>query len=92
MRSCPIRNAFASVLQTGQPIHDVEAEALLSVGGSEVPLWLEVSADPLVLDGKRHVILAMNNITDRKQAQEALRESEERYQRLVKLCRFRCAL
>ncbi|MGO8744881.1 MAG: CHASE3 domain-containing protein [Thermoguttaceae bacterium] len=75
--SCPIRNAFASVLQTGQPVHDVETEALLSVDGSEVHLWLEVSADPLVLDGKPHVILAMNNITDRKRAEDALRRTAE---------------
>jgi PAS domain S-box-containing protein len=75
--SCPIRNAFASVLQTRQPVHGVETEALLSVAGSEVPLWLEVSADPLVLDGKRHVILAMNNITDRKQAETTLHQTAE---------------
>ena len=75
--SCPIRNAFAAVLQTGQPVHDVETKALLLVDGSEVQLWLEVSADPLVLDGKRHVILAMNNITDRKRAEEALRRTAE---------------
>jgi PAS domain S-box-containing protein len=73
--SCPIRNTFASVLQTGQPVHDVEAEAVLSVDGSQVRLWLEVSADPLVLDGKRHVILAMNNITARKKAEETLRRT-----------------
>ncbi len=75
--SCPIRNTFASVLQLGQPVHDVEAEALLSVDGSQLRLWLEVSADPLTLDGKRHVILAMNNITARKQAEEALRQTAE---------------
>ncbi len=75
--ACPIRNAFTSVLQTGQPVHDVETEALLSVGGSEVRLWLEVSADPLVLDGKRHVILAMNNITERKRAEQVLRQTAE---------------
>jgi light-regulated signal transduction histidine kinase (bacteriophytochrome) len=63
------------VLQTGQPVHDVEAEAVLSVDGSQVRLWLEVSADPLVLDGKRHVILAMNNITARKKAEETLRRT-----------------
>ena len=75
--ACPIRNTFASVLQTGQPVHDVEAEAILSIDGSEVRLWLEVSADPLVLDGKPHVILAMNNITARKQAEETLRRTAE---------------
>ncbi len=72
---CPIRNAFQSVLRTGQPVHDVETEAILSVGGSEVRLCLEVSADPLFLDGKRHAIVAMNNVTSRKQAEEALRQT-----------------
>jgi light-regulated signal transduction histidine kinase (bacteriophytochrome) len=64
-------------LQTGQPVHDVEAKAILSVDENEVPLWLEVSADPLVLDGKRHVVLAINNITARKQAQETLRRTAD---------------
>ena len=67
---CPIRKTFESVLRTGQPLHDVETEATLSLDGKEVRLWLEVSADPLVLDGKRHVILAMNNVTARHQAEE----------------------
>ena len=61
--SCPIRNTFASVLHNGQPVHDVEAEAVLSIGGKEVRLWLDVSADPLFMNGKRHVILALNNVT-----------------------------
>lgn len=66
---CLIRQAFESVLRTGQPVHDVEAEATLALDGREVRLWLEVSADPLVLDGRPHVLLAMNNITARKQAE-----------------------
>jgi PAS domain S-box-containing protein len=67
---CPIRNAFESVLRTGQPVHDIETEAVLSVGGKEERLWLDVSADPVVLDGNRNVILAMSNITSRKRAEE----------------------
>ncbi len=71
-RACPTRNAFETVLRCGQPVHDVETEVVLSVDDREARLWLEVSADPVVLDGKRHVILAMNNITARKQAEEAM--------------------
>jgi PAS domain S-box-containing protein len=66
---CPIRNAFESVLRTGQPVHDVETAVVLSVGGKEERLWLDVSADPVVLDGRRNVILAMNDITSRKRAE-----------------------
>ena len=60
------------MLRTGQPVHDVETEAIVSVDGKEQRLWLEVSADPVVLDGKRNVILAMNNVTARKRAEEAI--------------------
>ncbi len=66
---CSIRHTFESVLHSGRPLHEVEAEATLAIDGAEARLWLEVSADPLVLDGKPHVILAMNNITARKQAE-----------------------
>ena len=69
---CSVRNTFESVLRSGQPVHDVETEAVLSIAGKEERLWLEVSADPVVLDGERHVILAMNNITARKRAEQAI--------------------
>ena len=78
---CPIRNAFESVLRTGQPVHDVETEAVLSVAGKEERLWLEVSADPVVLDGRRHAILAMNNITARKRAEDNLKQTAEQLAR-----------
>jgi PAS domain S-box-containing protein len=74
---CPIRSAFTSAMRSGEPVHGVETEVCLSLGGDKVHLWLEVSADPLELDGQRHVILAMNNITARKQAEEALRRHRE---------------
>jgi PAS domain S-box-containing protein len=74
---CRIRGTLEAVLRSGEPIHAVEAQSTLLLGGKEVRLWLEVSADPLMLDGRKHVILALNNITARKQAQEALRKAKE---------------
>jgi signal transduction histidine kinase len=79
--ACPIRNTFQSALRSGQPVHDVEVETRLAPAGEEIRLWLTVSADPLVLDGKRHAILAMNNITDRKQYEVQLRQTAEELRR-----------
>jgi PAS domain S-box-containing protein len=72
-RSCPIRNTLESVLRSGRPVHGVEAEASFSIGDRTADLWLDVSADPLTLDGRKYVLLAMNDITGRKQAEDALR-------------------
>ena len=69
--TCPIRNTFESALHSWQPVRDVEAEATLSVDGKQVRLFVEASADPLFLDGRPHVVLALNNVTERK-----LRENE----------------
>jgi PAS domain S-box-containing protein len=77
--ACPIRRAFESVLRSKQAVHDIEAEATVVIDGAEVCLWLEVSVDPLILDGKPHAILAMNNITARKQGEAALERSVRRF-------------
>jgi PAS domain S-box-containing protein len=71
--TCRIRNTFESVIRSGDPVHGVEAECTLLLDGKEVRLWLEVSADPLILDGRKHVVLALNDITARKRAEDLLR-------------------
>ena len=73
--ACPIRNTFESVFRTGRSLHDVESQARVSIDGHEVALWLEASADPLLLDGQRHVVLALNNITVRKRVEESLQRT-----------------
>jgi PAS domain S-box-containing protein len=76
---CPIRNSFETALRSGQPVHHAEAQATFEIDGTTTFLWLEISADSLILDGKQHVVLAMNDITARKQAEEALRSGEARF-------------
>lgn len=80
---CLIRKTFQSVLTTGKPAHDVEVRSTFYREGKQVHLWLEISADPLLLDGKRHVLLAMNNITARKEAEEVLKRDNDTLEKLV---------
>ncbi|MCK9431944.1 MAG: PAS domain S-box protein [Candidatus Omnitrophica bacterium] len=70
--ACPIRNAFERVLRTGEQVHNIETQAVLFLKGKQTNLWLEVSVDPMVLDGRQHAILSMNNITFRKESEEQL--------------------
>ena len=70
---CPVKNAFETALRDNKPVHNVETKASLSLDGTvQIPLWLEVSADPLIINGKQHVVLTLSNITERKQAEEQL--------------------
>jgi signal transduction histidine kinase len=79
--ACPIRNTFQAALRLGEPVHDVEVETRLAAGDEEIRMWLSVSADPLVLEGKRHAIVALNNITERKRYEAELRQTAEELRR-----------
>jgi PAS domain S-box-containing protein len=46
-------------------------------------LFTDVSPDLVVLDGRRYVLVALKDISERKRAEEALAESEEKYRSLV---------
>jgi PAS domain S-box-containing protein len=45
--------------------------------------WTEVSIGLLKMAGKRRIIVIQHDITERKQAEESMRESEEKYRTLV---------
>ena len=85
--SCPIRAVIEGVLQTGQSAHGIEVQPVLIIGGVQVKPWLEISADAAVIDGRPHIVASVVNITWRKQAEEALRESEERFRVLFESSR-----
>jgi signal transduction histidine kinase len=42
-----------------------------------VQRWLSVSVEPVNVDGVKHVVVALNDVTDRKRAEEELKETME---------------
>ena len=74
---CLLRNTLENVLETGCSVRELEIHAELRIGDDEVSLWLHISAEPVTIDGYRRVVVAVNDITERKQAEERLRETME---------------
>ncbi|KKK95203.1 hypothetical protein LCGC14_2675170, partial [marine sediment metagenome] len=86
--SCPIRSTFEQVLSSAQAVHGVECQLTLLVGQRKVRPWLELSAEPLTVEGKRCVVVAISNITERKLAEEKLRESKSNLAMAQKMARI----
>lgn len=74
---CPVRNTMYQVLRTSEQIHGAEVWQRLVIDGTEQEFCFTVNASPLKLDGKKYVLLALSDITDRKLAEKALQQSKE---------------
>ncbi len=80
--NCVFARSIREALVTQRRIRDREAEAMLATGGFEKRLWLRFSIEPFSLNGEGHAIMALTDITERKQFEEALLESERKLRSL----------
>lgn len=71
--------AAERVLESGEPCFG-DTPVVSSFGKSA---WLEYSFDSFVSGGERHLLLIASDISDRKNAERALQESEAKYRELV---------
>lgn len=80
------RRPFRKVLSTGRPVYD-EHMAVLSAAGRRILLL--VNAAPLIGEGGgvERVVMALEDVTSRVRAHEALRDSEERFRRMAESIR-----
>jgi PAS domain S-box-containing protein len=79
---CPIRNAIKTTLDHGHSARCAEVLSTFLIDGKKTDIWLEVNTEPVVLDGKKCVIVAIDDITTRKLTETALKESEAKYKTL----------
>ena len=76
---CSFRKSIQSVLDSEQSIFGLEIRPILEVDGKETTPWFRISTKPVIIDGNRHVIVAIDDITERKKAENERLLAEEKY-------------
>ena len=70
------RREAITAIMGGHPVRNFEARMRTKHGGERVCI---LNADLVVIDGRRCILTALTDITDRVQTEDALRESERRF-------------
>jgi PAS domain S-box-containing protein len=89
---CPLRRGILRVLSSGTSVHGAEMQLTTLSNGQEHRRWLSVSAESVLIDGRKHVLVAIDDITERKREQESLRTSEARLRAVLDASPFPCAI
>ncbi len=86
------KKGFESFKATGKGrlIGNITEISALRKDGTEFPVEISISA--LQIQGKWHAVGIIRDITERKKAEEALKESEKRYRRLVEFSPYGIAI
>lgn len=79
---CPVRNGIEGLIADGGAIHGAEVPLQLFRDGRTQQVWLKVYARPVSIEGRRHVCVALDDITERRRTEDELRSSERRFQSL----------
>ena len=81
---CPVRNGLEALIASGGTIHEAELELELVRDEAPRKVWLSIGAEPVQINDRRHLCVAMEDISARKQAEAALHhlnaELEQRVQ------------
>jgi len=76
---CLLQKTIKNVLDSGQSVRDIEIQATLKIDNKETMPWFRMSAEPVIIDGCRHVIVALDDITGHRKAEYERHLAEEKY-------------
>ncbi len=80
---CPIRSTISNTFETGEPTVGKEVQSTLLLDEKPVDVWLKISSNIVEIEGKRNVVLAIDNVSESKNIQKQLKKEKERADRLV---------
>ncbi len=70
---CPVRGAIEDLLANGGTLRGAELSLQLFRDAEPQEVWLRIGAEPLLLNGCRHLCVALEDVTLRKQAEKDLK-------------------
>ncbi|MFZ5353162.1 MAG: PAS domain S-box protein [Bacillota bacterium] len=82
-KACRLRNIVEYVWKNERPVYGLEVLHVKLVEGREKSVWYRISSQPLILDGSRFVLVAMDDITTQKQLSLDLQKSEENLRQIT---------
>ncbi|MEI7433234.1 MAG: PAS domain S-box protein [Methanomicrobiales archaeon] len=75
---CPLRNGIERVQEEGKSLNGAVIDLTLLIHGKPEHRWLSVNAEPIELDGVRHTIVSVDDISAHMEyEEERIRKSDE---------------
>lgn len=75
--TCSLASLLEATFESGLSVHGIEARPALIHHGEGIRPWFCVNLEPVHIDGDKDVLIALHDITGRKEAEEQLRETME---------------
>jgi PAS domain S-box-containing protein len=79
-QGCLLRKIFQEVLDSNQSICGIEIYPTLRIDDKEATPCFHISAKPVTINGNRHVIVTIEDVTELKKAEKEHALAEEKYQ------------
>ncbi|MFN8135153.1 MAG: PAS domain S-box protein [Bacteroidales bacterium] len=81
---CNIMDSIQEALSKGVKISDEEHEIIRQNNGMiTTSLWVQFSIEPLLLNQRKHVILSLNDISLRKQAENGITKTKNHFKSII---------
>ncbi|MFA5292974.1 MAG: ATP-binding protein [Phycisphaerae bacterium] len=82
-KKCPLKLNIQKVFETSQPVRGVEFQSETHFLDKTVKPWFALNIEPVNIGGSNLVVVCLNDITERKLAEEKLAETMEMKQQFI---------